>query len=81
MKELSIHQNFKVGDKVCFSAEFLHSIGDYSAERANIIGEVKAVVNTAPARGLVEWTGCNDGGSLVLNCNLWPADKKHLEPR
>jgi hypothetical protein len=73
----TMKHDFKVGDVVAWSREFLRYIQDYSAESANLRGEVTEVVNSRFIK--VKWDD-KENSDLVFSRYIWPADKIHLEP-
>ena len=77
---MKIDHNFKVGDKVRYSREFLRSIQDYTAESANREGTViKIDIKGFENFVKIKWED-EEGLHFALSRNLWPADKIHLEP-
>lgn len=77
------HNNAKFfvpGARVCYARTFLQSIADYSHATASRRG---TVIEFTGRDGydvvLVQWSDEKEPRH-VLGCNLWPADRIHLEP-
>lgn len=77
MADKSSHE-YKPGDRVVYAAAFLKSMQAH--ERAAMIGTVDSVFEY-PETIIVKvlWDG-EERTSMVQSKNLWPADKRHLEP-
>jgi hypothetical protein len=74
--------DFKKGDRVCYAAKFLNSIGEYSKEAADQVGVVAEIRDYDLKHPVlhVRWDG-EDEDRSGLACNFIHADRKHLEPR
>ena len=76
---------FKVGDRIAWSAKFLRSIADYSADSANQLGtvmEIKDYGLKAPVLK-VKWDGDDrplEESCGVLATNAVLENRIHLEP-
>lgn len=76
---------FTYGTRVAFARDFLHNTGQFAGPNAPTSvgpwarGTVKAIQGFG-ARHLV-YVHWDDGrAGNVLDCNLWPVDRMHLEP-
>jgi hypothetical protein len=78
-------QHFEFGTRVAFAREFLRNTGQFTGQDAPTHvgpfarGIVKAVVSFGARKlVMVHWDDGHAGN--VLDCNLWPVDRLHLEP-
>lgn len=78
----SVRDGLKVGDRVAYASEFLRNTGQhgYAADMRGTVASVVAPVRDDLVYLMVQWDG-EDEPRGCLSCNLWPADKLHLEPR
>jgi hypothetical protein len=78
----SIQDSIAVGTRVMFSAQFLRSTGQHTGRSPFIAGTVLALVDLPGTTRTMARIAWEDGQvSNALTVNLWPADKRHLEPR
>jgi hypothetical protein len=73
---------FEPGDRVAYARTFLRDTGQPWHGLASMRGTVTETMDVAKNRQLVSiaWDSETDWPANVLNTNLWPADRIHLEP-
>ena len=65
------------GDLVGYSAQFLRNTGQLTGDVPSMTGVVKEI-----RRGVMADVVWDYGETYPVLCvNLWPVDKRHLEPR
>jgi len=65
------------GDFVCYSAQFLRNTGQLTGDVPAMTGVVEEI-----RRGVLATVAWDCGETFPVLCvNLWPIDKRHLEPR
>jgi hypothetical protein len=82
---MNTQDTIEIGTKVCYASKFLKSIGPGCYEESilrGVVEDIKPHTTIGHNRADLMYIAWSNGEkATVIRCNLWPADKIHLEPR